>query len=172
MCSFNKAAITYRLIITRRNGSQILVVDHENRRALPRTEARSDCRIAEQLTAKIKSSWAIDACCLFFPTRTANAPYGQDRNALLESVSDTDVAPTGTAWISRSDAEEQIESRDGEELRGSLEELKEKADTGPFAKFGWHKELRSWVAGSVASCGLVLSGAMRQLNAGATFSLT
>jgi hypothetical protein len=52
-----------------------------------------------------------------------------------------------------------------------IEECKEGADSQPFTRSGWIKELFVWTQEQIADSGLRLSGEFRQLNASPTFSL-
>src|SRR6266404_2098792 len=91
---------TYRLLITRRAGSEILVVGNGPDWSLPRTEIPSRQRPAEQLTAAIRKSFELETYCLFVPSPFSSMPSGPNANyAVMESVKQNGPAPSGTYWM-------------------------------------------------------------------------
>lgn len=55
---------TYRLIVTRRNASEILLRPHGSAWRLPSVEIPQSRRVAEELTAELYAQWACRAYCL------------------------------------------------------------------------------------------------------------
>src|SRR5258708_6464102 len=91
---------TYRLLITRRAGSEILVLGNGPSWSLPRTEIPSRQRPAEQLTAAIRKSFELETYCLFVPSPLSSVrPESNANYAVMESVKQNDPAPSATYAI-------------------------------------------------------------------------
>src|SRR5690348_11585706 len=67
MGSLEQPADSYRLIITRRNASEILLFTAGRKWILPLVEIERHQRVAEQLMAKAAAVWKIETYCLFVP---------------------------------------------------------------------------------------------------------
>src|SRR5437879_5092188 len=90
----------YRLLITRRNASEILLSPNGPGWALPQAEIGAQQRVAEQLTAEIGRVRGIETYCLFVPSPRACAGDGQKaKYAVMESVRSNYKAPAGTYWM-------------------------------------------------------------------------
>ncbi len=170
-----EAAITYRLIVTRRNASEILLVPHGSGWALPRIDIYPQQRLAEQLTAEVTRAWGLEAYCLFVPSTRTSDPKGEARCALLEAVRHNDKSPVGTYWMPPSVASGCCHPGEASAIRDGLAELDSYTKgerAGEFARPGWLQELFQWTEEQIGPLGLRLTGAFRQLNASPTFSLT
>jgi hypothetical protein len=164
---------TYRLIITRRAGSEILVVGNGPDWSIPRTEIPSRQRPAEQLAAAIRKTFELETYCLFAPTPLPSVRTKSNSNyAVMESVKQNDPAPSGTYWmpagIHYCDVEE---ARAVSEALGEMNSYAMGEKPGPFGRAGWLRELFRWTEEEVAPLGIRLTGNFRQLNASPTFSL-
>src|SRR5713226_3661123 len=166
---------TYRLLITRRAASEILVVGTGPEWSLPRTEIPSRQRPAEQLTAAIRKSFELETYCLFLPSTLSSVETRSNASyAVMESVKQNDPAPAGTYWMPAGvfdrccDAEE---ARGVKEALGELNSYVTGEKPGPFGRAGWLRELFHWAEEQVVPLGLRLTGNFRQLNASPTFSL-
>ena len=166
---------TYRLLITRRNTSEILVVANGPGWSLPRTQIPSNQRPAEHLTAAIRKSFELDTCCLFLPhTPSSLRAWQNEHRAVLEALRQSGPAPAGTCWMPASVFDNCRHKEEGEVVKEALVELNSFSvgeKPGPFGRPGWLRELFAWVQEEVAPLGLRLTGNFRQLNAGPTFSL-
>src|SRR5580693_1977483 len=168
-------ANTFRLIITRRNGSEILFSSCESGWTLPRVQAFPRQRIAWQLTEGLEEQLGQQAYCLFLPNFTApNAP--RENYAVLESIKQDDDAPKGTCWMPRTASDCQFDRAlgDKEAIEESLRELDSyvsEPKAGPFGRPGWLRELLDWVQEQLSPLGLRVNGSFRQFNASPTFSL-
>lgn len=90
----------YRLLITRRTGSEILVVGNGPDWSLPRTEIPCRQRPAEHLTAAIRKTLDLETYCLFVPSPLSSVRAGSNANyAVMESVKQSGPAPAGTYWV-------------------------------------------------------------------------
>jgi hypothetical protein len=165
----------YRLLVTRRAGSEILVVGNGPDWSLPRTEIPSRQRPAEQLTAVIRTSFELETYCLFVPTPLASVRTGSNANyVVMESVKQNDPAPSGTYWMPAGVLGHDCDTEEARAVREALGELNSYITgekPGPFGKAGWLRELCQWAEEQVAPLGIRLTGNFRQLNASPTFSL-
>jgi hypothetical protein len=167
----------YRLIITRRMASEILLSKKLSGSSLPVVEVPARSRVAEQLGARTKEKYCLQAYCLSTGTLpTSPQDLTLDRYAVMEVVSHDDEAPPDAIWISTEEAASNGTLLPAERtaIRSSLEDINRymsQAGAGPFAKPGWIEELFRWVQDQIKPLGLRLSGGFRQLNASPTFSL-
>ena len=167
MESVNEAAMTCRLLVTRRNASEILLLPNGLGWVMPRVEIHPHQRLAEQLTAKVTSAWGLAAYCLC-------AREGEPKCAVMESVRQNDKAPAGTFWVPRTVAEGGVELNETRLIQGSLDEFNAATtnrNAGPLARPGWLRELYSWAQNKLTPFGVRLTGGFRQLNASPAFSL-
>lgn len=166
---------TYRLIITRRNASEILLSPNGKDWSLPRVEIRRHQRIAEQLTTEIRKAWDLETYCLFVPnTPATRQAAGEIRCALLECANCKQRAHSGTYWMPIDVARECSDGEEAALIRDAFAELnsyRSGEKPGPFARPGWLKELFRWAYERAAPLGLRLTGNFRQYNASPTFSL-
>ena len=165
---------SYRLIVTRRNASEILLLQNGSGRALPRVEIQLQHRVAEQLASVVSREWGLEAYCLFVPSLQTPGRNGEAKCAVMESVRHNDKAPAGTYWMPASVSAGCSDAGEAEAIKDSLEELDSYSRgerLGPFAKPGWLRELFGWTQEQVAPLGLRVTGSFRQLNASPTFSL-
>ncbi|HEV2615166.1 MAG TPA: phosphotransferase [Candidatus Acidoferrales bacterium] len=164
----------YRLIVTRRNASEILLLPEGSGWALPRAAIHRQQRIAEQLTNEVRRAWGLAAYCLFVPNSLARGQDEETKCAILETVRQNDKAPAGTYWMPPRAATGCAEPSEASVIRESLEELDSYSigkKSGPFANPGWLRELFLWTDEQIAPFGLRLSGGFRQCNASPTFCL-
>jgi Phosphotransferase enzyme family len=167
----------FRLIIVRRNGSEILVSSMESRFALPSVEVFAHERHALQLTTKVRHNTGMKVYCLFLPQITmpkSNESF--TRYAVMETVDDDGQSPTGYHWIRRSGDSSQGEypSSDADAISQSFRQFDLNAttvDAGPFTKTGWVRELLAWTQKQLDTAELRLNGNFQQINASPNFSL-
>jgi hypothetical protein len=168
---------SHRLIITRRNGSEILFSSNGLDWSLPWLEILSKHRVAEQLTEKLQVECGLQAYYLL-----DLRPSGSDRTAartkyaVMESLHSDERAPAGSRWfpITGRGSQLVVPSEDNAAITRALLQTNSNSndsEMGPFARLGWLKELRDWVQTQIDPLGLRLTGAIRQLNASPSFSL-
>lgn len=165
---------SYRLIVTRRKASEILLLPNGSGWGLPQVEIRPQRRVAEQLASEVSRGWGLETYCLFVSSPRTSSGNGEAKCAVMESVKHNDKAPAGTYWMAPCVTTGWGDGREAEAIRESLEELDSYASGerfGPFAKPGWLGDLFIWTQEQVAPLGLRLAGGFRQLNASPTFSL-
>jgi hypothetical protein len=174
MESLHETCESYRLIVTRRDASEILLSPNGSDWALPRVDIRQQQRVAEQLASEVSREWGLPAYCLFVPSYRASGGNGEAKCAVMESVTHNGKAPAGTYWMPRTVATGRGVAEEAGTIRESLEELDSYARgerPGPFARPGWLRELFQWVQEQVNPLGLRVTSGFRQLNASPTFSL-
>jgi Phosphotransferase enzyme family len=162
----------YRLIVTRRDASELLLVRCESGWSLPSVEIQRGQRIAEQLTTELYAHYACRGYCLFLPTSAGELA----RCAVMEASQNDEMSPGGTCWIPLAEATSlSTESADAyaiiEKSIKELDTLRNAPRLAPFAKPGWLAELTEWVGEQVTPLGLRLTGNYTQLNASPAFSL-
>lgn len=174
MQSLRETGETYRLIITRRNASEILLLPIGSGWALPRVEIRPHERFAEQLTEETARALVLAVYCLFVTRLPASSRPEEAPCAVMESVKQNDRPPVGTQWMPAATAADYCEPNDSTAVRNTLAEIDSYAKhtkTGPFARPGWMRELFTWANEQIAPLALRLTGGFRQLNASPTFAL-
>src|SRR3984885_3032354 len=166
---------TCRLIITRRNASEVLLLPSGRSWSLLSVEILRGERIAEQLTAQLHAQCGFQAYCLFMSsTATSDRAPQNGRCAVMETLKQNDNAPAGTQWVPLAAVERWDEHTTDAALRESIRQLRthqRKSSTGPFARPGWFRDLFQWAQEQIDPLGLRTTGYFRQLNASPTFSL-
>lgn len=168
---------TYRLIILRRDGSEILISSSGSGWSLPCVQVSPRKRIAQQLVTELNGEWGLQAYCLFLPSFLTPDRNAQPGNyAVLESIKHNGEAPKGTCWMpckaSVCQLTQSIEDNDA--IKESLRELDSYANqskAGPFGKPGWLRDLFIWAQEQLSPLGLRVNGNFQQFNASPTFSL-
>jgi len=167
---------TFRLIIVRRHGSEVLFRSDESGWTLPSVKALPSERLALQLTTELDRQFGFRAYCLFIPTFDSNDNVRRWSYAVLESFTQNDRAPIGMRWFSRAalacPVTHAVEDIDA--IMQSLAELDlyaGQAKAAPFGRSGWFRDLFAWTQDQLSPMGLRVNGRFRQLNASPTFSL-
>lgn len=167
----------YRLIITRRLATEVMLTAMGASRHLPSINVCPAERLAVQLNAGARNCHGVNAYCLYVPEFSAEPPRAsRAKYAVLESVEQHGNAPAGTEWMlvrsALSDSILSSDERDG--LRISLDEMDRRIvepSQKPFAKPGWIKELFEWIQDQVDPLQIRTTGRFEQLNSGPSFSL-
>jgi len=168
----NTGQDTYRLIVTRRNGSEALLSGGGNAWSLPSVGISQGQRLAHQLCAKLYAQSGLRAYCLFVPTFAAAIGHC----AVMEVPGDSEIASAENCWRPLNAATcAAMESADDraaiETALTQWDECLREPSQAPFARPGWLAELFAWVEHQLAALGLHLTGPFRQLNAAPSFSL-
>jgi Phosphotransferase enzyme family len=169
--------VTFRLIIVRRHGSEVLLRSDESGWTLPCVKALPSERLALQLTTELDRQFGFRAYCLFIPTSLdSNNHVPGWSYGVLESFTQNDRAPKGMCWVPRAalacPGTHAVEDTDA--ITQSLVELDlyaTDAKGGPFARAGWFREFFAWTQDQLSPLCLRVNGRFRQLNASPTFSL-
>jgi hypothetical protein len=168
----NTGSDTYRLIVTRRNASEILLLARGAAWALPSVEIPKGQRIAEQLGAELYAQCGCRGYCLFVSIPGLGLPH-----CVVMEVPDIDeISSAGTCWKGLDAATcSAIESaEDRAVMEKSIEELdlyRRERNRGPFSRPGWLQDILAWAQEQLDPLGLRLTGAFTQFNASPASSL-
>jgi hypothetical protein len=166
----------YRVVVLGKNGTEVLLVPNGDRFALPSVNIARWQRVAENLTAAVKTDWGEDIVCLVEPDVSASANGTQIRYQAAEHCSASGKPKVPTQWVPLSalSRDSLIGASDYLAIQRSIAlctaEGKE-STSGPFARLGWFRELRGWVEAVIEPLGFHLNGNVRQLNASPSFCL-
>lgn len=167
----------YRLIITRRDASELLLSAQTAGWSLPRVEVPANRRPAQRLVAGVKAAYGFRTCCLLISglpkDRLGESSAG---SAVLEVLPTDDAIPAHARWLSLNAAKSPgaLPAHDQAALTSSLDEIDgyiANPETGPFARPAWIQELFDWVQQRIEPLARRLTGDFDQLNASPTFSL-
>ena len=163
---------TYRLIVTRRNASEILLLSGGSGSSLPHVEILRGERIAEQLTAQLYAQLRCRAYCLLVPDLAAGLPHC----GVMEATDLEQTSPPGTCWkpleVATCAAVDPAEDRTAvEKSIKAWAEYRREPSQAPFTKPGWLSELLAWAQEQLGPLDLRLTGSFAQRNASPRFSL-
>jgi hypothetical protein len=167
---------TWRLIIIRGDGVEILVSSDEARYTLPEVEIPSQRRIAANINRFVERDFGLHVISLY-EVAPCNPAFAAD--ALYHAavaIESAQVPRAGTDWVyTRTLTADSFSS--GEELAAvdalltKLETARRHTATEPFLEPDWFTKARNWIERSLRPHSLHLTGEFRQLNASPTFSL-
>jgi Phosphotransferase enzyme family len=163
----------YRVIVLRQGGTEVLLAPNATGFSLPEVTIPRWQRVAENLTAAMKSQWGEEVICLFQPDLAALVPGdNQICYEVAEHWRHSRGADVPTKWVSVDDLHQSsfASPYDQAITQQSLADCVNSA-RGSFAQLGWFKELYEWVEEGIAPGGIHLSGNFSQLNASPSFSL-
>jgi len=168
----------WRLIIFRRDASELLVCENEKRLRLPRLDIPERTRVAHALNARIKAIWDMDVFCLY-----PLAPSTAFPNDLLppchviEAHPLAAAAPEGSTWLPIF-ALLEVTFADPADLaaiaqwRSDLIELVSNRNHTPLGSPRCLEHLQTWVRAALQPFGLRLRKQFVQFNASKSFNLT
>jgi hypothetical protein len=167
----------FRLIILRRNGSEILLRVDDSEPQLPCVRVLPQRRIAAQLTLELNRQCGLRSCCLFVPRDVTHVEGNLEINyAIMESLDADELTPGGMCWRARTTLAN-LFSFDAV-IQTALEEVLEQLDwhgsqsrASHCAKPGWFGRLTEWVQVKLLPLGRELTGDFTQYNASPGFSL-
>jgi Phosphotransferase enzyme family len=166
--------LTYRLIITRRNASEVLLLPSGSRWALPCVSVRPLRRLANELNSATARTWNLETYCLLPRARTGSDTNAAVHCAVLEAVRHSDRAPAGSYWMARMIAATRCGVEENQlvaQALGELDSYAKRERAGPFARPGWLGDLFGWAQQQMDPLGLRLTGSFQQFNASPTFTL-
>lgn len=163
------------MIVLSRGGTEVLLVPNGERYILPWVEIPRWQRVAENLTATVKSDWGEEVVCLFEPATEPRGDGGRRYHA-AEHLCTCGSPKLPTCWMPLSTLcqEALIEAQDYAAVKQAVAVCKgeiERLSAGPFARLGWFGELRNWIESVVEPVGFRLTERFQQLNAANSFSL-
>jgi Phosphotransferase enzyme family len=167
---------TYRVVVLGQSGTEVLVVPDGDRFALPSVNIPRWQRVAENLTAAVKTDWGEEVVCLFEPDASASTDATGIHYQAAEHWRVSGNPKMPTRWVPPAALSNNslIGTSDDLAIQQSIALCSakgEESSTRPFARLGWFKELRDWVETVIEPLGFHLSGDFRQLNASPSFSL-
>jgi len=168
---------TYRAIVLRQKGRELLLVRADTRFLLPSVEVPRWQRIAESVTAAMKSEWGQEVICLFIPDVAFSANHDNRINyQVAEYCRSVEKPRKPTQWLPISALSEGsfVDWLDYSTVLRSLSECDVNArdlSARAFGSFGWFEQLTKWTGEVIESKGLHLNGKFCQLNASPSFSL-
>jgi hypothetical protein len=166
----------YRVILLGKSGTEVLLAPNGDRFALPAVNIPRWQRVAENLTAAVKTDWGEEVVCLFEPDASASTNATRIRYQATEHLSANGKPKMPTQWVPLSalSHDSLIGPSDYLAIQQSVAlcsaEWRE-SPCGPFVRLGWFKALREWVETVIEPLGFHLNGNVRQLNASPSFSL-
>lgn len=167
---------TYRLVISRNNGAEVLLAPIGEQFLLPSVLVSRRERFGDCLTSVVKDSWGREVVCLFSPelptAKTIDFFYYVLECCGSRSALNDDRA--GWVLFSRLSPEAFVDATDYEAVCQSLTTWERHSNgfaPGPFAKPGWFEELRTWAEDAIRPLGYQLKSEFRQFNASPKFSL-
>jgi hypothetical protein len=167
----------YRLVITRRKASEVLLSVHDPDWSLPRLCVPAASRPARQLVAGVSENFGLATYCLWTEIAPATPEFPSPaRYAVLELLPHGDQTPILSTWVSTAAAasEAKLSASDRAVIRTSLEKVNRcvaEPQSGPFARVGWIEDLWPWVRDQIEPLGWRTTGRFQQFNASPTFSL-
>ena len=167
---------TYRVIVLDENGTEVLVAPNGDRFALPAVTIPHWQRVAENLTAALKTDWGEEVVCLVEPDVSASANTTGTHYQATEHWRVSGKPKMPTQWVPVSALSHDLLTGPSDYLaiQQSIAECsaeEKESPSGPFARLGWFKELSEWVGTVIEPLGFHLNGNVRQLNASPSFSL-
>jgi aminoglycoside phosphotransferase (APT) family kinase protein len=168
---------TYRLIITRRDGSELLCLPDGPYHSLPSVDIARWQRVAQPIRDALKTHLQLDAYSLF--TCPSESPTSETSRTLfqaMECVHPNGFLPPAACWapFSSLTIASFRNAEDSRKICNALRTLShhdERLSEGPFAKPGWLREMRSWIAQQIEPLKIRLTDNFQQLNASSSFSL-
>jgi hypothetical protein len=167
---------TYRLVMSRKDGVEVLLVPIGAAYLLPSVQVSRRERFSDCLTSAIRDSWGRKVVCLFSPDlppiETVSCYYHVVECCGCASA----VNGNQTEWVSfsRLSPDSFVDLTDYKAVHQALttwERHSNGFEPGPFAKPGWFEELRTWADDAIRPLGYQLKSDFRQLNASPKFSL-
>jgi hypothetical protein len=167
----------YRILLLRKNGSDLLVAGTQPPFMLPCIEIPKWERVAENMNAAMRRRYGISALCLFTPeVSSATTCAGTPLYQVMEARGNRTEIPDETCWLplnlfSDCPFADGRDSAAISEMLRLLTEFQTRRTNGPFGRPAWIEELFSWAQHATAPWGLHLTGEVRQLNASQSFAL-
>lgn len=166
--SGQNASDVYRVIVTRRNGTEVLVVPEGIQHRFPLVEIPRDQRVAENVSAQFSRVWGEEIICISSQDDDCNYQVAEHWRNSGKPQKRTRWAP-----VEALSKECFIDHFDYDQLQNTLHKMQvRKGNTAQgFARLGWFRDLCAWAEAAARPVGLHLNGNFRQLNASESFSL-
>jgi hypothetical protein len=168
---------TYSLIITRRNGSELLCLADSLRYSLPSVDIPRWQRVAEQINRAVKERWNLDAYSLStFLCGKPTESFSPTQIQIMECVQPDGRVPHLAHWVPLPSLIDSSFRDSGilPNIHAALGQCGKHGDNPcirPFATAGWLRDLCLWIQEKIDPMNLRLTGQFRQLTASPTFNL-
>ena len=166
----------WRVLVVNRDGTEILLKPGDTGLELPRIVIPADQRIAAGIVSGVEGQLGLRVIALYqvFPQNHAIGCGDYYHGAVSQSA--FPEAPGGMVWtpIRSVIAESLLQGKDAVAVETLWSRWQAEANcrhSEPFSRPGWFCEVTDWIARSLESHSLFLTGPFRQLNASSTFSL-
>jgi hypothetical protein len=168
---------TYSLIITQRNGSELLCLADRLRYSLPSVDIPQWQRVAEEINSAVKERWNLEAYSLstFLSAGPADT-FPPIQFQIMECTRPNGAVPHMAYWVPLPSLTD-TSFRDSGTLQNIHAALRQCGAHGknqcmrPFARPGWLRDLCEWIQEQIEPVNLRLTGQFRQLTASPTFNL-
>lgn len=170
----------YRVMIWRQGATELLVLPTASGFALPEVTIPRWHRVAEHLTAAMRSQWGEEIICLFASPGDSSDSWprvdSECHYYVAEHSRSLRKSDNITNWVTPNTLSESSFALQSDyfALRKSVAKLDAGANgacSAPFASCGWFSELTEWTSKVIAANDWRLDGGFSQLNAGPSFSL-
>lgn len=168
---------TWRLLIIRRGGEEILVTTGGTKHTLPQVDIPPQQRIAANINQVVEREFGLRVISLYEVVPFGDLARGQGVFYHAVAAVHPVQQPHGdTRWTCTRSLTVDSFARDGEfaavaAFRSMIETSSKDLAAGPFLKPHWLREVKGWVGRSLRPHSLRLSGEFQQFNASPTFSL-
>jgi hypothetical protein len=165
----------FRILLYGNRATELLLETTSGGLGVPVLPVPAHTRIAEEITAVIKSAWGLETYCMFSlsggtdsfaPTPCQVVEVCGPGTSALAGMQWVPVASLSAGAFEDSDAFEVIERS-----LATLDQYRCGELQGTFGKPGWLTVVTDWVRAAATVVGLSLTGKFRQFNASPTFSL-
>ncbi len=166
----------YRVIVLSSDVRDILLVPNCERFALPSVEIPRWQRVAENLTAEVRTEWGEEIVCLFELNDLSGMYLAGVHYQAARHWRTVGVPKIPTRWVSVGSLSKESITDVADYLAIQHTTMQcgtdgKRSPTGPFTTLGWFEELRGWIEEVIEPLGFHLNGSFRQLNASPCFSL-
>ena len=167
---------TRRVILCRPSRSEFFLVSTTKGFSLPEVSIPGRQRISANLNAAIKSRWNVDVVSIGEVATAGRSEAAVSKYEIVEVLEADGLSLPGLVAKSHTELDNTsfLEPEDHSTLKTVTTndgQLPLCGQAGPFARFGWFTDLKSWVRQELERFDLHLTGRFEQFNAGASFSL-
>jgi hypothetical protein len=166
----------FRILLYRNDATEILLEINSDGLRIPSVLVPAHSRIAEEITAAIRSGWNLQTVYLF-TLPLDGLSHDPIHYQVVESCRLEPTPPAGMQWhpvlsLSVDNLQDPEDSAAIQNSLTTLDRYQRGELPGVFGKTGWLRMVTEWVEKQAATAGLRLTGEFRQLNASPTFNLT
>jgi hypothetical protein len=165
----------FRILLYRNDATELLLETTWEGFRLPVMPIPSQRRVAEELTAAIRTTWNLETYCLF-PLPNGVTPHTSVHDQVMEIGHPEADAPARMQWstvdlLSAGSFQTPSDFAAIQNSNTILDQYRRNELPAAFGKPGWLRTVTEWVEGQASYIGLRLTGKFRQLNASPSFSL-